>query len=132
MGYGSQRVRHQPRSASPLSRLHPLLPIPSASFHPQGSRHHTPATTHLHRAPRLGREEVEGVQASLTSGSQGLHGTQDSKVTPALAPSCGAHPTHVALHSGPWARPAPSFSPVALTLATVWPGPHCPRTWGLT
>lgn len=127
---GAAQQGHQPHSASPLSRLYPLLTLPQCLLSPPRVPSPRTCTGPHGRGGRM----LAVVQASLTSRSRGLRGTQDSK-DPALAPSRGAHPAQVALHLGPCvplARPAPSFSPVALTLTTVWPGPHCLRTWGLT
>lgn len=112
------------RTSAPLlphfpDSIHPLLP--SASFPPKKG----PSPHICTEAPQSRRESWGRVQASLTSESRGLQGTQDSK-DPGPGTVLWGQPPHVA-------TPRSScFSPGALILATVWLGPHCPRTWHLT
>ena len=106
---GAAQQGHQPHSASPLSRLHPLLSLPSASFHSQGSCHHTSA-----QGPTVQERESWGRCRPPSPVRAGAFKALRTAKTPCPGTVLWGNPTHVALHSGPCvplARPAPSFSP---------------------
>ena len=128
---GAAQQGHQPHSASPLSRLYPLLTLPQCLLSPPRVPSPRTCTGPHSRGGRMLGE----CRPPSPAGAGAFEALKDNKDTPALAPSRGAHPAQVALHLRPCvqlARPAPSFSPVALTLTTVSPGPDCLRMWDLT